>query len=88
MIVRILGEGKFELANSKVSQLEDLDTKLTSAVESGDETRFNSALSEIIGFVKSEGVAVSVDHFGPSDVTLPHADSTLLELQEILSQEA
>jgi hypothetical protein len=87
LIIRILGQGKYKLDDSKNKALEDLDSKLTSAVDSNDEAAFRAALDNIIGFVKSEGTTVDSDHFGPSDLTLPHSDSTLQELKELLSQE-
>ncbi len=87
MIVRILGQGKYNLDNSKSQELENLDSKLTEAVDSNDETSFGVALSNIIDFVKSEGSIADAEHFGPSDLTLPHSDSTLAELKELLGQE-
>ena len=37
MIVRILGEGQFELDGAQVASLEDLDKRLLAALEAGDE---------------------------------------------------
>ena len=40
MIVRILGEGQFELPDSQVASLEELDQKLVAALDANDEADF------------------------------------------------
>ena len=43
MIVRILGEGQYELQDSQVAAMEELDKKLVAALDSNDETSFRDA---------------------------------------------
>ena len=44
MIVRISGEGQFEVPESHVDELNRLDDDLTKAVDGGDEAQFTAAL--------------------------------------------
>ena len=44
MIVRILGEGQFELQESQIASLEELDQKLVAAARQGDMGAFEYAV--------------------------------------------
>jgi hypothetical protein len=87
MIVRILGEGQFELDESQVASLEDLDKQLLGALESGNEATFHEVLAKLIGKVRAEGKPVAPDRFVPSDLALPHETASLAELREFLASE-
>ncbi|MGA3351937.1 MAG: hypothetical protein ABSD85_01965 [Acidimicrobiales bacterium] len=87
MIVRILGEGQFELDESQVASLEDLDKQLLAALEAGDEPTFHDVLGQMVKKVRSDGKPVAADRFVPSDLALPHESATLEELREFLASE-
>ena len=87
MIVRILGEGQYELADSSAPSLEALDAELNRALENGDEAEFATALSKLAETVRSSGARVDPARFVPSDFTVPHDGSTLAEGRELLSSE-
>jgi hypothetical protein len=53
MIVRILGEGQYELSDDDVSALNDLDARVESAVEAGDEDDFRAALTALLDDVRA-----------------------------------
>ena len=44
MIVRILGEGQYDVADHALDRLNELDAALEAAVEAGDEAAFAAAL--------------------------------------------
>ena len=44
MIVRILGEGQYDVADEALDRLNELDAAVEAAVEAGDETAFAAAL--------------------------------------------
>jgi hypothetical protein len=44
MIIRILGEGQFDVAEHTVEVLNDIDTKLQAAVDGGEQAAFHAAL--------------------------------------------
>ena len=87
MIVRIMAEGQFELADSEVDRLNELDTEVESAVESGDEQQFRSALDALLAAVRQQGEPVPDDTLVDSDLILPRADATLDEVRALLGDE-
>ena len=87
MIVRILGEGQYDLSDEAVHALNDLDAKVESAVEAGDQEAFSSALAKLLDGVRTAGVAHDADSLEPSDLILPMADATLDEVRDMLSGE-
>jgi hypothetical protein len=87
MILRILGEGQFEVAEHTVEALNGLDNQLQAAVDSGDEIGFRESLNALLTLVREAGAAVPDDHLGPSEFVLPSADSTLEEVRALLGDE-
>ena len=87
MIVRILGEGQFELEDSQAASLEKLDQELLAALEANDEPTFHDVLTRLVQSVRSEGKPVPVDRFVPSQLTVPHESASLAELRAFLSSE-
>jgi hypothetical protein len=85
MIVRILGEGQYDLSDDAVSALNDLDAKVESAVEAGDEDEFHGALTALLDGVRTAGVAHDAASLEPSDLILPMSDATLAEVRDMLS---
>jgi len=87
MIIRILGEGQFEVAEHTVEALNGIDAQLQDAVDSGDDLGFREALRSLLGLVREVGTRVPDDHLGPSELVLPSADSTLEEVRALLGEE-
>jgi hypothetical protein len=87
MILRILGEGQFEVAEHTIEALNGFDNELQAAVDSGDEPAFQRALAELLALVREVGERVPDDHLGPSELVLPAAESTLEEVRALLGDE-
>jgi hypothetical protein len=85
MIVRILGEGQYDLSDDAVSALNDLDAVVESAIEAGDETAFHAALAALLAGVRTAGVPHGADSLDSSGLILPMADATLAEVKDMLS---
>jgi hypothetical protein len=85
VIVRILGEGQFDLSDEAVSALNDLDAKVESAIEAGDDAVFHEALAALLDGVRTAGVPHAAESLDPSDLMLPMADATLAEVKDMLS---
>ena len=79
MIVRISGEGQFNLPDEDADRLNELDNRAVSAVEQGDETGFRELWSQMLEIVASDGNAVDGDELVESDVILPPRDITFEE---------
>jgi len=87
MIVRIAGEGQYDVDDSRLDELNQLDGVIEQALEAGDEQAFRSTLTTLLGEVRSAGTPVAEDEIVPSDLLLPHAEATLDEVRELLGEE-
>jgi hypothetical protein len=87
MIVRILGEGQVELADTELDGLNKLDDDLQGAVDSGDDAAFAGALAALLDRVRQVGTPLPDDELVPSDLVLPSADASLAEVRELLSDD-
>ncbi|HEX5882660.1 MAG TPA: hypothetical protein VF468_30720 [Actinomycetota bacterium] len=87
MIVRISGEGQFDVPAGHVEELNRLDEDLTKAVDSGDDAQFTAALEALLASVRTAGKELPADWIGPSDLVLPSPESTIHEVREVLGDE-
>jgi hypothetical protein len=74
VIVRISGEGQFNLPDQDADRLNELDNRAVSAVEQGDETGFKELWSQMLELVASDGNGLDDDELLESDVILPPRD--------------
>ena len=79
MIIRIFGEGQYELPEPTVARLHELDADTESAVITGDDDRFHDAYDRLLEHIRTEGTRLSADDLRPSDLLLPPADTTITE---------
>jgi hypothetical protein len=79
-------EGQFEVEEDALPRLNELDTKLTQGVESGDEVAFAAGLEMLLTEVRT-GTRLPDDYLGASDLVLPPVDSTLEEVRALLGDE-
>jgi hypothetical protein len=86
MIVRILGEGQYNVPDELRAKLEALDDNLVKAVDSGDESAFVAALLAVTDEVRRSGAVLADDVFPSSDLVVPFADATLEETKKLLSE--
>jgi hypothetical protein len=87
MIVRILGEGQFEVDASHLDALNELDDAVEHAVEAGDEAAFTGALASLLDAVRTWGACLPDEELVDSDLILPPADSTADEVRHLLGDE-
>jgi hypothetical protein len=85
VIVRILGEGQYDVSDEALDRLNQLDSAVETAVETGDEEAFGDALAALLDGVRTVGVAHAVDSLDESDLILPPADATIEEVRELLA---
>lgn len=84
MIVRILGEGQWQLGEERLEHLNALDHELTAAVERGDEAAFRDALSALLDRVREDGEPVPDDELHSSELMLPPSDATVDDVRAML----
>jgi hypothetical protein len=87
MIVRIMGEGQFDVPDEHLDELNRLDDALAEAVESGDTASFRTALESLLTSVRTQGSELPDDYLGPSDLVLPGPDATIAEVRAVLGEE-
>jgi hypothetical protein len=87
MIVRILGEGQWEVAEEHLTELNRLDTEVESAVEKGDEVVFSNSLAALLESVRTLGSRLPDDTLHDSDLILPPADASIDEVRHMLDDE-
>jgi hypothetical protein len=87
MIVRILGEGQFEIPEAAVAELNELDGALEAAVEHGDEAAFRSALAALLAQLREVGSPTEADDLRPSELIIPQPDATMAEVHKLLTDE-
>jgi PspAA-like protein len=85
MIVRILGEGQYQLGDAAAAKLTELDKQLDAAVEKGDEPAFAAVLDSTVRLVRESGSPVPADSFETADFILPFSDATLDEVRKLLA---
>jgi hypothetical protein len=84
VIVRIATEGQDRLGDDQLARLQELDTEVVSAAESGDAEGFERRFAELLEFVR-KGELLGDAHLGPSDAILPPPDVSLAEATRELS---
>jgi len=87
MIVRIIGEGQFEVPADHLEELNRLDDQLMKTVDAGDDGSFTTALQALLTSVRTAGSELPLDYLGPSDLVLPGPDATIEEVREVLGDE-
>ncbi|MFC7361632.1 PspA-associated protein PspAA [Nocardioides astragali] len=87
MIVRILGEGQYDLDDHALDALNGLDTQIEQAIEAGDEEMFRTALQGLLAAVRSSGTHHELDSLDESDLILPPPDATIDEVRQLLGDD-
>lgn len=84
MIVRIMGEGQYEVADERVAELNRYDDRIEAAIAADDETAFRDALTALLDAVRASGAAVPDDVIEPSQLILPRPGADVDEVRELL----
>ncbi|PSK99729.1 hypothetical protein CLV30_11732 [Haloactinopolyspora alba] len=87
MIIRIMGEGQFEVSDAHLDELNRLDDALGEAIDADDDTVFRTALEALLGEVRRVGAPVADDVLVDSDLVLPFAEAHVDEVRELLTDE-
>jgi hypothetical protein len=87
MIVRILGEGQYDVPDAELARLNDLDAELQAAADTGDGTAFDDLLDRLLAAVREAGGPVPDAVLTPSDLILPAPGSRLAEVVALIGDE-
>jgi hypothetical protein len=87
MIVRLMGEGQYRVADDLLQRLNEMDNRAQAAAEGEDEAELDRLLDEMWRLVEGEGERLPDDDLSPSDVAIPPSDLTLEETRRLFSHE-
>jgi hypothetical protein len=87
MIVRIQGEGQWELSGAQLDELDKIDNLMVDVIGEHDETRFESLLKQMLDYVRSKGRALKTEELVESALILPPSDATIDEVKSLFAHE-
>jgi hypothetical protein len=87
MIVRILGEGQWDVPEDRIAALNELDGAVESAVEGGDQDAFTRSLVALLDAVRTSGAPLPDESLEDSDLILPPSDATIDEVRDLLNDD-
>jgi hypothetical protein len=87
VIVRILGEGQYDVDAAELDALNELDAEVERAVEADDAEAFAAALAALHDGVRAAGTPHPDDTLDESDLILPPAGASLDEVRSLLGGE-
>ena len=86
MIVRILGEGQWEVPQEALGRLNALDDEVEKAVVDDDADQLAAALASLHDEVRASGTLIASDDLRESDLILPGSDASLGEVATLLGE--
>jgi hypothetical protein len=87
VIVRVMGEGQYEIDDEVAKGLNDLDTQAANALEAGDEAKLAELLRRMAEAVRMNGARLPDDDLSPSDGIVPPTDFSLEEARRLFQDE-
>jgi hypothetical protein len=86
MLIRILGEGQFEVPDSELDEINRLDRELEAALKTSG-TNFREALDALLDKVRTVGVRPPDHEMEESQVILPFADASEDDIRDMLNED-
>ena len=83
MIIRILGQGQFDVKSTLFDDLNKIDNTIVGCVQNGDDVEYKRGLAELIGLILTEGTKLPDTELVESAVIIPPADMTLEEARQV-----
>ncbi len=87
MIIRLLGEGQFQLSGKDLDVLNEVDNQIVEALANSDQPRFASLMNQLCELVQHHGTRLPPEEIRESDLIIPHPESTMEEVREMFSEE-
>jgi hypothetical protein len=87
VIVRVMGEGQFEIDEEVAKGLGEIDEQAEQALEAGDQARLSELLRRMGDAVRTNGTRLPDADLSPSEAIIPPDDLTLDEVRELFEGE-
>jgi hypothetical protein len=83
VIVRVMGEGQFDVDDEVAKGLNELDGQAERALEAGDQEQLSELLRRMAEAVRTNGTRLPDDDLSPSEAIIPPGDLSLDEAREL-----
>ena len=87
MIVRVMGEGQFEIDDEVAKGLNELDEQAERALQAEDQEQLAELLGRMAEAVRTNGARLPDEDLSPSEGIVPPPDLTLEEAKELFEGE-
>ena len=87
MIVRVMGDGQFEVDEEVAKGLNDLDEQAERALDAGDREKLSELLGRMAEAVRTNGARLPDEDLSPSEAIVPPEDLSLEEARELFEGE-
>jgi hypothetical protein len=87
VIVRVMGEGQYEVDAEVAKGLNELDEQAGQALQEGDEKRLAELLRRMAEAVRMNGARLPDEDLSPSEAIVPPDDLSLEEARELFEGE-
>jgi len=87
MIVRIMGEGQFNVSGAVLDELNEVDNAIVEAIAGEQHDQFHRLMLKMHELVVGRGKALPIEEIVESDLILPAPDSSMDEVRELFSGE-
>lgn len=85
MIIRIMGEGQWDVPDSVLHELNGIDSQVEHAVATGSQDELTTALTHLVTTLRTQGHQVPDDQILDSDLIVPDETATVEEVSRLLA---
>jgi chromosome condensin MukBEF complex kleisin-like MukF subunit len=86
VIVRLMGEGQYEVDDEVAKGLNDLDEQAGQAIEAGNEEQLAQLLRRMAEAVRTNGSRLADEDLSPSEAVIPPDDLSLEEARRLFEE--
>ena len=87
MIVRVMGDGQYDVDDEVAKGLNDLDNQAEQALQAGDEDQLRELLRRMAEQVRANGARLPDDDLQASEAIVPPDDLSLEEARQLFDGE-
>lgn len=87
MIVRIMGEGQYQVTDDIAHHINEVDNRLVEIVQKNDREAFSEVFCELLESIRTHCQHIPDDELVESDLILPPDDTTFEEARELFQGE-
>lgn len=86
MIIRIVGEGQWQVPDIEMGHLNRIDARVEHAIGTTSQNELTEALTELVTTVRTVGTPIADDNIIDSDLIVPDVSATIEEVLVWLSE--